>query len=54
MPGGTDKVVKVQGDTAMDVDINTTDVYHLLRKWHKEVETQGLQAPFTIPIIRGA
>jgi hypothetical protein len=54
MPGGTDKVVKVQGDTAVDVDTNTADVYHLLSKWRKDVETQGPQAPFTIPIIRSA
>jgi hypothetical protein len=49
-----DKVVKVQGDMAVDVDANTADVYHLMSKWHEEVETQGPQAPFTIPIIRSA
>ena len=50
MPGGTDKVVKVQGDTAVDVDTNTADVYHLLSKWHKEVETQEQLVHFTIPM----
>jgi hypothetical protein len=54
MPGGTDEVVKVQGDTAVDVDADTTNVYHLLSKWRKEVETQGPEATFTIPIIRSA
>jgi hypothetical protein len=50
MPGGTDKVNKVQGDVAVAVDATTVDVYHLLSKWHKEVKTRGPQVPFIIPI----
>ncbi len=50
MPGGRDKVDKVQGDTAMDVDTKTTDVYHLLSTWHEEEETWVPQVPFTIPM----
>ena len=39
-PGGTDKVVKVQGDAAVDVDTTTAVVIHWPSKWREEVETQ--------------
>jgi hypothetical protein len=50
MPGGTDEVVEVQGDVAVDVDATTADVYHLLSIWRKEVETQEPLVHFTIPM----
>jgi hypothetical protein len=52
MPGDMDKVEKVQGDGAVDVDAKTADVYHLLSTWRKEEETQGPQVPLSIPMRR--